>query len=63
MTVFDTRALTRPLFTDAEFAATMGQRRGEGRVRKRRYAASWRRLQGVLFTQKLYRRLALSFWP
>ncbi len=62
MTVFDTRALTRPLFTDADFAATKWDTAAE----KAAFANALCRFTSPdfresLFTQKLYRRLALSF--
>jgi len=62
MTVFDTRALTRPLFIDAEFTATKWDRAAE----KAAFANALCCFIGAdfkesLFTQKLYRRLALTF--
>jgi len=62
MTVFDTSALTRPLFTDAEFTATKwnsaAQKAAFANALCRFIAADFRE---SLFTQNLYRRLALSF--
>jgi hypothetical protein len=62
MTVFDTRALARPLFTDADFIAT----KWDGAAEKAAFANALCRFMSAdfresLFTQKLYRRLALSF--
>jgi hypothetical protein len=62
MTVFDTSALTRPLFTDAEFTASKWDNAAE----KAAFANALCRFMSAdfresLFTQKLYRRLALSF--
>jgi len=62
MTVFDTRALTRPLFTDADFTAT----KWDSAAEKAAFANALCRFISAdfresLFTQKLYRRLALSF--
>jgi hypothetical protein len=62
MTVFDTRAVTHPLFIDADFAATKWDTAAEKAV----FANALCRLISAdfresLFTQKLYRRLALSF--
>jgi hypothetical protein len=60
MTVFDTSALTRPLFTDVEFTATKWSSAAEkaafANALCRFIAADFRE---SLFTQKLYRRLAL----
>ena len=62
MTIFDTSALTRPLFTDADFTATTWDSAAEkaafANALCRFIAADFRE---SLFTQKLYRRLALSF--
>ena len=62
MTVFDTSALARPLFTDADFTATKWDSASE----KAAFANALCRFMSddfreSLFTQKLYRRLALSF--
>jgi hypothetical protein len=62
MTVFDTSALTRPPFTDADFTAT----KWDGAAEKAAFANALCRFISAdfresLFTQKLYRRLALSF--
>ena len=62
MTVFDTRALAHPLFTDADFTAT----KWDGAAEKAAFANALCRFISAdfresLFTQKLYRRLALSF--
>lgn len=62
MTVFDTRALTRPFFTDADFTAT----KWDSAVEKAAFANALCRFMCAdfkesLFTQKLYRRLALTF--
>ena len=62
MTVFDTRALARPLFTDADFNAT----KWNGAPDKAAFANALCRFMSAdfresLFTQKLYRRLALTF--
>jgi len=58
MTVFDTRALTRPLFTDADFTAT----KWDGAAEKAAFANALCRFISAdfresLFTQRLYRRL------
>ena len=62
MTVFDTSALTRPLFTHAEFTATKWDSASEkaafANVVCRFMSADFKE---SLFTQKPYRRLALSF--
>jgi hypothetical protein len=62
MTVFDTSALARPLFTDADFTAT----KWDSAFEKAAFANALCRFMSddfreSLFTQKLYRRLALSF--
>jgi hypothetical protein len=62
MTVFDTSALARPLFTDADFTATKWDSAGE----KAAFANALCRFMSAdfkesVFTQKLYRRLALTF--
>jgi hypothetical protein len=62
MMVFDTSALTRPLFTDAEFTATKWDNAAE----KAAFANALCRFMSAdfrdsLFTLKLYRRLALTF--
>jgi hypothetical protein len=62
MTIFDTSALTRPLFTDADFTAT----RWDSAAEKAAFANALCRFVSAdfresLFTQKLYRCLVLSF--
>ena len=62
MTVFDARALARPLFTDSDFTAT----KWNGAPDKAAFANAFCRFMSAdfresLFTQKLYRRLALTF--
>jgi hypothetical protein len=62
MTVFDTRALARPHFTDAEFTAT----NWDSAAKKAAFANALCRFMSEdfresLFTQKLCRRLALTF--
>jgi hypothetical protein len=62
MTVFDTSALTRPSFTDADFTAT----KWDSAAEKTAFANALCRFMSAdfresLFTQKLHRRLALSF--
>jgi len=62
MTVFDTSALVRPLFTDAELTATKwdnaAEKAASANALCRFMSADFRE---SLFTQKLYRRLALTF--
>jgi hypothetical protein len=62
MTVFDTRALTRPLFTDVDFTATKWDSAAEKAAFTNALChfacADFRE---SLFTQKLYRRLAPTF--
>jgi hypothetical protein len=62
MTVFGTSALTRQLFTDADFTATKWDNAAEKAAFANplcRFASAG--FREALFTQKLYRRMALSF--